>query len=106
MYASISKLHGAIPHLFTLKSEAFEEENEWRLISYQTKKGNDSFEYRAGEGRLIPYRVYELSALNVTVIPEVVIGPRNTTPEYVVRNILEQHGFANVSIRRSRATYR
>lgn len=104
--AVISKLYGAFPNLFTLKSEAFEEEKEWRLISFLTKTDNDRCEYRADAGRLIPYRAYELTALNVTEIPEVVIGPRNTTPEYVVRKILEQHGFANVSIRRSRATYR
>lgn len=104
--AVMKNLYGAFPNLFTLKSEAFEEENEWRLISFLTKTENDRCEYRAVSGRLIPYRSYDLMALDVPAIPEVVIGPRNTTPEYVVRKMLEQHGFKSVRIRRSKATYR
>jgi hypothetical protein len=37
---------------------------------------------------------------------EVILGPRNTTPNYVMESFLKQSGFANVKISRSKASYR
>lgn len=102
----LTKIAGSIRNLYTLKNEAFSEEREWRLISFLTKNPYDHCLYRASTNRLIPYRVFELKQLDAPAITEVIIGPKNSTPEYVVEMMLEQNGFAGVKVRRSSATYR
>jgi len=100
------KILGAIGNLYTLKNQAFSEEKEWRLISYLTKSASDRCMYRASGNRLIPYRVFDLKHLDTPSILEVIIGPKNVTPEFVVEKMLDQHGFSQVQVRRSTATYR
>lgn len=92
--------------LFTLKNRAFSEEREWRLMSFITKKDADPCQFRASKTGLIPYRSYDMLDLHMQQIYEVIIGPKNTTPDFVVRKLLQQAGFDNVSIKRSSATYR
>jgi hypothetical protein len=104
--AATFKMFGAIHNLYTLKNEAFSEEAEWRLISFLTKGSGDQCLYRASANRLIPYRSFDLKVLDVPAITEVIIGPKNTTPEFVVEKMLEQHGFTGAKVRRSLATYR
>lgn len=92
--------------LFLLKTKAFNEELEWRLISHFVKSGNDYCMFRAANDRLIPYREFELVALEESPIREVILGPKNLTPSYVIESFLRKHGFTNVKISRSEATYR
>lgn len=93
-------------NLYTLKNSVFSEECEWRLISFLTRSKADRCLYRVSANRLTPYRSHELVSLRMPEITEVYLGPKNQTPEYVVKKMLEQHGFAGVTVRRSKATYR
>lgn len=92
--------------LFLLKTRAFREEREWRLISYFVKPGNDACSFRALRDRIVPYREFELLKSESGSIAEVILGPRNMTPNYVLESFLKQNGFANVKVSRSEATYR
>jgi hypothetical protein len=93
-------------HMFTLKNNAFKEEKEWRLISYLLKGHEDKCDFRISGNRLTPYRSFLLKKLDIPVIKEVILGPKNITPEFVVRKFLQQNGFSDVSVIRSSATYR
>jgi hypothetical protein len=92
--------------LFLLKTSAFREEREWRLISYFVKIGKDMCSFRVQNNRIIPFRKFELLELDSDPIVEVILGPKNITPNYVIESFLKQCGFANVKISHSKATYR
>lgn len=92
--------------LFLLKTRGFREEREWRLVSYLVKSGDDICSFRALNDRIVPCRPYELPESASGSIVEVILGPKNTTPNYVIESFLKQGGFANVKILRSEATYR
>lgn len=92
--------------LFLLKTSAFREEREWRLISYFVKTGDDICSFRALNDRIVPYREFELIESEGGSIVKVILGPKNTTPNYVIESFLKQRGFPNVTILRSEATYR
>lgn len=92
--------------LFLLKTNAFREEREWRLISYLVKSGDDMCSFRALNDRIVPFREFELIESEIGSVVEVILGPKNTTPNYVIESLLKQSGFANVKILRSKATYR
>ena len=92
--------------LFLLKTSAFREEREWRLISYFVKTGDDMCSFRALNDRIVPYREFELPESEGGSIVKVILGPKNTTPNYVIESFLKQRGFRNVTILRSEATYR
>jgi hypothetical protein len=92
--------------LFLLKTSAFREEREWRLISYFAKTGDDMCSFRALNDRIVPYREFELLQSESGSIVKVILGPKNTTPNYVTESFLKQRGFPNVTILRSEATYR
>ena len=95
-----------LKNVYMLKSKAFSEEAEWRLVSYLSKDADDLAFYRASGNRLIPYREFKLKPLNVSAITEVYIGPKNITPNFVIEKFLAQNGFPEVSVNRSAATYR
>jgi hypothetical protein len=96
----------AMFHLFTLKNHAFQEEQEWRLISYLLKGNGDKCDFRISGNRLTPYRSFPLKKIDTLAINEVILGPKNITPEFVVSKFLQQNGFVGVSVKRSVATYR
>jgi hypothetical protein len=92
--------------LFLLKTNAFREEREWRLISYHIKSKVDNCSFRAMNDRIVPFREFELIDLGKDSVVEVILGPKNTTPNYIVEGLLEQSAFPNVKVLRSKATYR
>ena len=95
-----------VSELFQLKSDAFSEEKEWRLVSYSSKDGVDKCEYRSADDRIIPFREYKLTEIKSPPIIEVIKGPKNRTPDYVLKNMLNQNGFKNVKVTTSKLTYR
>lgn len=95
-----------INKLFLLKSKAFEEEFEWRLISVFVKITNDNCSFYACSDKIKPYRSFKLAELGVNPINEIVMGPKNTTPAYVVESFLKQSGFKDVKVSCSGASYR
>ena len=92
--------------LFLLKSPAFREECEWRLISYFVKSGDDNCQFRASNDRIIPYREYKLPVLKHNSIEEIILGPKNLTPDYVVESFMQKNGFKDTKILHSTASYR
>lgn len=92
--------------LYLLKSPAFREEKEWRLIAYRGKTGDDGCEYHAALDRIVPYRTFNLHDLDVQPIREVILGPKHITPIPVIEDLLRQSGYANVDVRTSAASYR
>lgn len=92
--------------LFLLKSPAFQEENEWRLISHRGKKSGGPCDFHAIRDRLVPFKPIWFEELKVQPITDVVLGPKHLTPELVIQDFLAQRGFADVSVRKSSASYR
>jgi len=98
------EMTGLFTKLFLLKSNAFREEDEWRLVSYFVKKGGTCL-FRAVKDRIIPFRKC-LCKPESNLIVEVILGPKNKTPDYVVDSFLRQSGFIDVKISRSEISYR
>ena len=96
----------SLENLYSLKNPAFSEEKEWRLISHLIKDSKEQCQFRVSENRIVPYREIKLPELDIPPIIEVIVGPKNTTPEYVVKRFLSQHGFKNIDVRKSVASYR
>ncbi len=103
LFVKISK---TLSSRYVLKSNAFHEEAEWRLISFLAKDTDDITLVRPGNDRLIPYRKYELKKLKKEAITKVYVGPKNVTPKYVIEKLLAQEGFLDVVVERSTASYR
>jgi hypothetical protein len=102
-----------LPLIFSLKNSAFAEEREWRIISYILRTDRDSvlgqlakMDFKAREGRIVPFARIALESLPQPSITEIVLGPRNATPERTVEAILVKYGWLNVSVRKSEASYR
>lgn len=93
-----------IPKFYAIKTSAFREEREWRLISHLLQK--ESCLYTALNDRIVPYKVLDLAKLETEPIIEVKIGPKNQTPVHVVESFLTIHGFKNVIVSQSSATLR
>lgn len=99
--------------LFTLKSPAFVEEREWRIISHlvrDPKSGEmdviSNMEFRALSDRIVPFVRIKLEPLAHRSITDVVLGPKNITPVEIVSGLLRKHGWGDITVRRSRATLR
>ena len=96
------------PKLYLLKSSAFKEEKEWRLISHLILEIENAAkaQFRPLLDRLIPYKAVELADTVGQAIVEVVLGPKHLTPMSVVKEFLKRQGFGDVTVRRSEASYR
>ncbi|MBW8040131.1 MAG: DUF2971 domain-containing protein [Planctomycetes bacterium] len=95
-----------IVELFLLKTKAFQEEQEWRLISPLIKTGDDECCFQSFPDKIIPYRNFSLSNLEENSIIKVILGSKNNTPEYVIDGLLKQNNFENVNVIRSKSSYR
>jgi hypothetical protein len=89
-----------------LKTYAFREEREWRLISYLLKTGDDECCFQSFPDKIVPYRKFSLSNSEEHSIVEVILGPKDNTPKYVIDGLLKQNGFENVTVIWSEASYR
>jgi Protein of unknown function (DUF2971) len=103
---SLTLMMRLFPKLYLLKSPAFKEEREWRLLSNFIRSGRDQCSYRASEGRVIPFRKFDLISLPDQPIAEVVLGPKHLTPIHLVKDFLKHSGFDGAKVLRSEATYR
>lgn len=94
------------------KNPAFGEEREWRLTSVISPVENGGLsleelcEFRSVGDRLVPYRPVQLLDAGQKAIDTVVLGPRNVSLGEHVSAMLRKHGFRDVEIKRSSATYR
>ncbi|NOU36202.1 MAG: DUF2971 domain-containing protein [Kiritimatiellaceae bacterium] len=94
--------------IFSFKTSAFSEESEWRLLShlFHIGKIDTECEFRVVRKKIVPYREFPLQKLELNAIHDVFLGPKNTTPENVVRGLLESNGFSDVTVKRSSASYK
>lgn len=99
-----------VPHLFTMKNPAFSEERESRIISLVIRANFEiddmRVQYRGYADRIVPFEDIPMNALDVSPITEIILGPRNITPESVVRGLLLKTKFKDVAIKRSTASFR
>lgn len=102
---SITLLH-LLPKLYLLKSKAFREEQEWRLLSHLVRGADDKCFYRATGDRIIPFRQFELVEPDRKPLAEIILGPKHISPIPQVEEFLRQCGFESVTVLRSDATYR
>ena len=100
------KLLSLLPVLFLLKSSAFREEQEWRLLTHLIRGGNDDCEYHPLANRLVPFRKVNLIELERLPIVEIVLAPKHLTPYRDIADCLMRFGFGKAPIRCSEASYR
>jgi hypothetical protein len=103
----------AFPSIYKFKNPAFSEEREWRLLTYLVSPDGqmdlnalDLLSFGAKRDRLVPMQSYRLEALQMPTITNVILGPKNITPEEVMTAALAKYGFRDVKVSRSAATYR
>ena len=101
------------PHFYSLKNPAFAEEREWRLISHVFRGAGENplsdlmkMDFRPRADRIVPFRRVALDEVGIAPITEVVLGPRNVTPEEIVDAMLKKYSMTAVRVRRSSASYR
>lgn len=104
--ALFSKALTLINSLFILKSPAFSEEKEWRLISTVNSESHSTGDFRTTPCNLIPYQTVKLLEIQTPAIAEVILGPKNKSPLNVVRSFLNKHGHRVTKVRQSSASYR
>lgn len=98
-------LLGLLPKLYLLKTRAFREEREWRLLSHLVN-GDKDCSYLVKNHRIIPFRAIDLRELERKPIVDVILGPKHSTPDRVIEQFLQCNGFGEVRVLRSEATYR
>ncbi|MCK1397098.1 DUF2971 domain-containing protein [Bradyrhizobium sp. 4] len=99
---------------YRAKNPAFSEEREWRLISHILSYATEAsalgdlskMDFRPGHDRIVPFRVLPLGEAAPSCITEVILGPKNITPTRYVSAALERHGWKDVPVRVSAASYR
>jgi len=108
IFALLDSLIPLIGDIFSLKSTAFKEEFEWRLISLLSKFTNASPDpclFHPCINKIKPYRSFRLIELEVNPIEKIVLGPKNSTPKDVIESFLQQNNFNNVEVLSSKASY-
>lgn len=98
----------SIGDLYSLKSMAFEEEFEWRLVSLLVRDPAihlDPCLFHPCLNKIMPYRSFRLIDLKANPIEKIVLGPRNSTPKDVIDSFLRQNNFNNVEVLISKASY-
>ena len=98
-------LLGLLPKLYLLKTPAFREEREWRILSHLAN-GDKDCSYSVRNHRIIPFRAVELREVERRPIVDVVLGPKHLTPVRVIEQFLQCHGLGGVRVLRSEASYR
>ncbi len=93
-------------HAYLIKGNFFQEENEWRLLSLGDVERQRHCKFHPSSNRLIPFAEFPWTANLSPAIKEVVVGPRNRTPDAIVQSFLRGHGCAHAKVVRSEGSYR
>ncbi|MEE9368963.1 MAG: DUF2971 domain-containing protein [Pontiella sp.] len=103
-YATIFTIGSEI--LYQYKDEFFKEELEWRI---RCGTQGSKLLHRSINGKIIPYMEMPLHCedLNhLNPISRLVLGPKNTVPEQIIKKLLESNGFkSDIRIERSKGSY-
>jgi hypothetical protein len=92
--------------VYSLKHEAFSEEQEWRLLHHVDLANSDPHGFHPAASRLAPFISLPLLKNDKQILQEVVLGPRHTSPEATVVQFLRMNGHLSTRVRRSRSPYR
>ena len=96
--------------LYKIKSPDFKDECEWRLIT-EFPSGNKRLEngFTERHGLIRPYATISIplsgDSCRPFAINEVILGPRNRTPNWVVEQFLKQNGFGEPKVSKSMIPY-
>ena len=97
-------------YAYMVKAPFFDEEEEWRILTLVTNLDKvldmPGAQFQASSEKLKPFKDFPQKGFAPSAIKEVILGPRNQTPDEVVRLFLNSQGFDHVSIRRSSGSYR
>jgi len=90
-----------------IKSSAFYEEQEWRLIS-NAAVDLDRLRFRPGQSMLIPYSALQLGTTREQYLRSLTIGPspHEELAEHATRRLLAHYSVPSVTIQSSVAPYR
>ena len=98
--------------LFQFKDKFFQEEDEWRLRkNYYIRQVHQESEllHRSAKGKLIPYIELSLQCeepIALDPIVHIMRGPKNTTEEHIIKNLLQSNGFdPDIEITSSKGSY-
>lgn len=96
-------------YAYRVKAPFFEEEQEWRVISVLVQTDETlklpNVQFQHSPQQLKPFRDFPVNGLEPQVIKEVILGPKNKTPNEIVRLFLDHNGFEHVEIKRSGGSY-
>lgn len=101
------RIHQLTPQLYALKSHAFQEEEEWRLISQALVVANVTsprLPCRAARSRLIPFQELSIDPAKKPIV-NIFRGPKNSTPLNVIEAFLAGEDFFGVTVRPSDSSY-
>lgn len=92
--------------LYLFKNNAFEEEDEWRLMEPIYYTGD--LLYRSSRDKIIPYKEVDINTRG-GIIKEVIIGPKNISDVVTIHDFVSQSGLKDergLRVDRSSASYR
>lgn len=92
-------------NLYKLKSHAFKEESEWRLIYPLIARQLTDHSVYAKPDRIIPYVEVNLSTAQGS-INKILLGPKHQSDPEDIRRTLFKFGFGMPDVVRSKASYR
>jgi len=90
------------PKLYSMKSDAFSEEKEWRIFKLMEKEF-DECDFFARSDHIVPFTALTLPS---NCIEKIILGPKNRTPPDVLKNMLTASGFTETEIHISKNSYR
>ena len=102
----ILTLSATLKHFLKLKSEAFKEEKEWRLLVKDIVSTSNLNSYRATQKSIIPYHPIKLKTPSNKIIKQIILGPKNQTPVKTIQDFLQHNDFQDVDVIKSKASYR
>ena len=95
---------------YAVKSPFFSEEKEWRILSFIVRSDEvlvlPDAQFQPTSDKIKPFRNFPLKGFTPAIVKELILGPRNETPDEVMRLFLNSQGFEHVNIRRSNGSYR
>lgn len=102
----VANMRVLIQNLFQLKSAAFREEQEWRLVSLAGLNPSEVHQFHSDRGKVTPYMELQLNEEPLWPVSEVILGPKHETPPSIIGAMLKQFGFGEVQVRKSQTSYR
>ncbi len=92
--------------MYTFKNSGFLREAEWRMLTVLSKDELEICDFRPTTDKLVAFRTLALINGVGQAIRRVVLGPKHTTPEHLVKQFLRSRGLHGVEVVRSKLTYR